>query len=31
MMEPLRGTRELVGDLVENSADVTELLARLGD
>ena len=31
MMEPLRGTRELVGELVETSADVTELLARLGD
>ena len=31
MMEPLRGTRDLVGDLVERSADVTELLARLGD
>ena len=31
MMEPLRGTRELVGELVDSSGDVTELLARLGD
>lgn len=31
MMEPLRGTRDLVGDLVDGSADVTELLERLGD
>jgi proteasome accessory factor A len=31
MMEPLRGTRDLVGDLIDSSADVTELLARLGD
>jgi proteasome accessory factor A len=31
MMEPLRGTRALVGDLIDTSADVTELLARLGD
>ena len=31
MMEPLRGTRDLVGDLVERSADVTEVLAQLGD
>ena len=31
MMEPLRGTRDLVGDLVDRSADVTELLERLGD
>jgi Pup amidohydrolase len=30
MMEPLRGTAELVGDLVESSASVTELLDRLG-
>lgn len=31
MMEPLRGTRDLVGELIDTSADVTELLARLGD
>ena len=31
MMEPLRGTRDLVGELIDSSADVTELLARLGD
>jgi proteasome accessory factor A len=31
MMEPLRGTRDLVGDLLEASLDVTELLERLGD
>jgi proteasome accessory factor PafA2 len=31
MMEPLRGTRDLVGDLIDSSSDVTELLARLGD
>jgi proteasome accessory factor A len=31
MMEPLRGTRDLVGDLIDSSVDVTELLARLGD
>lgn len=31
MMEPLRGTQELVGELIDSSADVTELLARLGD
>ena len=31
MMEPLRGTRDLVGHLIDSCADVTELLARLGD
>ena len=31
MMEPLRGTRDLVGELLDASADVTDLLARLGD
>lgn len=30
MMEPLRGTKALVGDLVEGSSSVTELLDRLG-
>ena len=30
MMEPLRGTADLVGSLVESSASVTELLDRLG-
>ncbi|MFM8648792.1 MAG: depupylase/deamidase Dop [Actinomycetota bacterium] len=30
MMEPLRGTKALVGDLLEGSASVTELLDRLG-
>ena len=30
MMEPLRGTKALVGELVEGSSSVTELLDRLG-
>jgi Pup amidohydrolase len=30
MMEPLRGTKALVGDLLEGSTSVTELLDRLG-
>ena len=30
MMEPLRGTADLVGSLVETSTSVTELLDRLG-
>ncbi len=30
MMEPLRGTRAHIGTLVDESADPTELLARLG-
>lgn len=30
MMEPLRGTKDLVGELVESSTSVTELLDRLG-
>lgn len=29
MLEPLRGTRELTGDLVEESEDVAQLLSRL--
>jgi len=30
MMEPLRGTAEHVGTLIDESATVTELLERLG-
>ncbi len=30
MMEPLRGTRAMVGELIESSATPAELLARLG-
>jgi len=31
MPEPLRGTRELVGDLLQSSHDPAELIAKLGD
>ena len=30
MMEPLRGTKEAVGDLIDASLDVADLVRRLG-